>query len=1499
MGSLDLKERLQGPEPLATRLHVGEKTFLAPLKVPVSQKEDVVVLWLSQLLTSKVGSLSAEDQVAAWTTLSTLLASKRLKALCANNWVCPITSTFTETLVDVININSNTELRGKAVSVCHSLMTNPVLAPLVTHSLGRCLLLSKGLITWLLEGNTDDLSVTSATMMITKVGARLQAHVDKVNVMSSVSEHLLLPSAKLAVAMKGDGRKQMQELLKEIQSLITTSLFHGELINHYNNAFTLLFSEAKAVLTDDFVKFLQLIVTYIESEPVEVSQCILGEVYRQFLMKFKAQTNLHCQMLIVLCHSLGITLQNPKLPSIVAKSFSAQKLRALNTSEEKKEVLLYSLLHVIQEASLNIPKDGDMDILLKSLGELLVATSPVSVEGYKSLQALLVLIPQFMSNLILKNMWNIYCCKTPNSSDAKGELHAAYDDLLCEVLVVCVRLRNMPKMFEKMLAALKDESANLKNQTIPESLEAQEGRSVFPPRFVAALRRTLSGLSHRQVLPVWKSVLFFLTKESAVMLKAPAKPGDLEFVSLVVWVLAVVVEASPSLQVATVAGDAGSLAEIMTQIALSGIKPLGTVMLTQPHNNNVCASFLTMCHAWGDLHARLLTTEVGYCQWPSLPKVLPFNPSPPTDFSHLFPFIPPDAWAQISARVANFGNKAAQQALVQLVIQKFSQASLALQRGVLCQDSAAQQTAQAITQQAVDNAGKYLTNALESWGSNVSRLFTVHLTYILPFFQLSHLSVIARNLVSRVKEGDKSWSEYVSSRHFEEASHLHPHVFASICSALAATHDSRKRKLSECEDGPTASKNYCLKVLRKMSKAAPLLVEFDSAKEEENALWEMFQECGDCLRKLIEKGQTQSGSLPGCKAGEFSAMINLLTKFPLHHLSKTSKTAIQLVLLTLLVQESVQGREENFFALVNALNQALGYLGTFRLYSITKASSLMKWLIEKRASLYGSMLSPHMVNLPQALMKANGTYTARPTDMHGLSQDAQNRHNLDHMILYLTFKLTWTTKVADQVKEVAEHITGSTAVPAEAMLQPAVFLLAACHLKGNVTCQWAKQHLSSWLLRHLKRMDLDTTAPTAAATLLTAHTIIVQTLAPALAGEGSEKAAKTVESSTTTESGEAKEEESKQGDALLKEDTTKKLKWKKLLQRSVQLSELCLSSGNQELEEYALAFLFTAAKHSNVLQGYLPSQLLTTAWSALSQPERFPLGTDSGICSKVSLEPVLLTASPEDYEKLLEDLVTRTNKGGGQLCHTLRLWRLVINSMATGANGFLKRTALEHLVPILVHLATTHGTSAEPDCGVLHAVLLTLQEIIQTSISFEDQTRAHFLMPCTIIQLHKLPFSDFCQIFNTSVSIVNIIVVEHTNTVVERTPAVLAAISHLTTALIAQASQEQKLEDSQIRDLVGCSSNLERLVKELAPFKVKLNKVVHFTMATIVVALQHTTVYPAVKMVVESVVYRLLDLCDSYCLQHLLVALPPAATTLLKHLHDNYSTFHRFNPGKA
>ncbi|XP_045129896.1 uncharacterized protein LOC123515415 isoform X2 [Portunus trituberculatus] len=1502
MAGLELKERLHGTEPLCVRLSLAEKAFLAPLKAAVAQKEDVVILWLANLLTKKAVALTTEEQLAAWTTLSTILSSQRLKALCSINWVCPITSSFTETLVDVINSSADTALREKAVMICHCLMSNPLLAPLVTHSLNHCLLLSKGLVAWLLEGHMGDANVAVAAMLIGEVGSRLQSHADKGKVMTSVTEHLLLPSARLAVSARDDERKEMQDLLKEMKLLIATSLFHTELLDNYKNAFMIIFSETKARVTHKIISLLQVIASYIESEPIEVMQHLLAETLYEFMMKFRTYKTLHCQLLVVLCHALGITINNPKVPSLVQDTFISQKLRPSVIDERKKEVLLHSLLCVIQNIPIHFVRDGDIDLLLKGVGEILVNAVPVSSAGYKCLQVLLAIVPTFMSNLIVQNVWDIYCCKSPDNTASVGELYSSYEELLCKVLEVCVRLRNLPRMFEKMFSALKTKSEQLKDQEIiPESLHAHQERLIFPPRFIALLRRTLLDLSHLQVLPVWTSILSFLTKESTVLLKTAAKPGELELVSLVVWVLAVVVEASPSLQMATLAGDATRLADIMTQIAVAGIKPLVTVMLTQPHNNNVCASVLVMCHTWGELHISLLTTDVGYRDCPTLPKVSPFNPSPPTDLSHLFPFIPSDAWAQISARVANFGNKAARLALMQLVIQKFSQASLEQHKGAFSQDTAMEameDTGQAVTQTTMDTASKYLTNALDSWGSSVSCLFTVHLTYLVPFLNTTQLTVVSRHLVNGIREGDKAWSEYVSSRHFEEANQLHPMVFSDICASLATMFDSNKRKLSECEDGPPQpTKSHCLKILKKMSKVGPLLVEFEPVQKKDDALWKLFEECGECLRKLIEKEQRQSSSVQKCTMAEFKVLIQLIRKFPLKHLNVNMKTSVLLVLFSLMIQESSEGREEVFFDIVLTLNLTLGYVGSFRLFTITKASSVMQWLIEKRVSLYGSMLSQHMANLPHVVLKGNNTYVAKFMDRQYLSPDLQNCYNFDNLLLYLTYKLTSIVSLSDQVKEVAEYITSSSTNTIESMLQPAVFLLAPCHMKGTAYCNWAKQHLTTWILRYVKKMDLDTTCPATAATVLTAHTIMVQAGAPSLTEAQSKEEAKSLEG-IATESSEAKKEGTKEN-AMSKEDTKKSMKWKKLLGRSVQLSELCLSSGNKELEEYALAFLLTVAQHSDVLNAYLPPQLLTIAWSALSLPDRCPSGVDADVYAKVCLEPVLLTASPEEYNKLLEDLLLRTHKDHVQLSHTLRLWRLVINSTVTTVNGYLKRISLEYLIPILVHLATSHLTTAPSDCSLLHDVLLTLQEIIQTSFSVDDQTKAHLLMPCTTIQLHQLPHHNFCQIFNTAANIVNSVVVNHSNMVVDRTPTVLAAIAHLTTALITQASQEHKLEDQQIKELVECSSNIERLVKQLAAFEEKLNKVVHFTMATIVIALQRTTVYPAVKMVIESIVYRLLDLCDSHCLQHLLVALPPATTTLLKHLHDNYVTFHRYNPGKV
>ncbi|CAL4102705.1 unnamed protein product, partial [Meganyctiphanes norvegica] len=146
---------LQGNEPLTKRLCTGERAFLAPLSIPPPQKEDAVILWLSHILTTeKALTLSSTELEATWCTLERILNSRRLQALCQNHWLCPITSSLTETLVSTLSDDNSTNgVRRNVVGVCHAILNNSSLAPLIMHHAEHCYKLLNGLIHWMLLGN--------------------------------------------------------------------------------------------------------------------------------------------------------------------------------------------------------------------------------------------------------------------------------------------------------------------------------------------------------------------------------------------------------------------------------------------------------------------------------------------------------------------------------------------------------------------------------------------------------------------------------------------------------------------------------------------------------------------------------------------------------------------------------------------------------------------------------------------------------------------------------------------------------------------------------------------------------------------------------------------------------------------------------------------------------------------------------------------------------------------------------------------------------------------------------------------------------------------------------------------------------------------------------------------------------------------------------------------------------------------------------------------------
>lgn len=257
--------------------------------------------------------------------------------------------------------------------------------------------------------------------------------------------------------------------------------------------------------------------------------------------------------------------------------------------------------------------------------------------------------------------------------------------------------------------------------------------------------------------------------------------------------------------------------------------------------------------------------------------------------------------------------------------------------------------------------------------------------------------------------------------------------------------------------------------------------------------------------------------------------------------------------------------------------------------------------------------------------------------------------------------------------------------------------------------------------------------PVTAACILTGHTITIATKV------------KHIKSKQKEEQQELEKEEQQEleKEEPPKEEETqpqKPKRWQKLLGHTLELASLCLASGDEELKEYALTFLTVVSKHGSILKQYVPN-LLLTVWKALSHPKCISGTTSIVQGSNISLTPLFSSATPEEYENLLQDLLKSTQ--GDNLINTFMLWKIVINSKTVGHKKRLKCMAVEHLVYILVDLVSAHSADEKSVSPLLVPTLEHLKEVIGSPVTLGPQIRVLGLIPCTTIPLNTLPTEEF------------------------------------------------------------------------------------------------------------------------------------------------------------
>ncbi|XP_064108385.1 uncharacterized protein LOC135216817 [Macrobrachium nipponense] len=638
----------------------------------------------------------------------------------------------------------------------------------------------------------------------------------------------------------------------------------------------------------------------------------------------------------------------------------------------------------------------------------------------------------------------------------------------------------------------------------------------------------------------------------------------------------------------------------------------------------------------------------------------------------------------------------------------------------------------------------------------------------------------------------------------------------------------------------------------------------------------------------------------------------LLRRLPFTYLSQHNKNVVMFLLLSTVVNDEYNCTQEKLEILVTTTS-LLRNQKSINVLNMIDIDQLLKWLFLKT-----KQCRFVFIHLRQFLCFKNQLSMYRIfwlkdeiTPNTPQSLDTLISHEVDLLIRYIVDS-SESRRTKNLMQNLSDYITTSEELPCdkETRLHVAVLLLWVCQKKikpkftilprsrkykklkkaetkvaeeGEESREAAYEHLSSWILKFLKKADMATIQPPTAASLLIAHTIILSEEAKNFGD---------IQNHTSQQDSEKEGQTEIHNTAEVKHSKKKTPKCMKLLDHSLKLCELCVLGNNGYLVEHALNFYQKLGEHHSSLCSYLPQDFFRANWVILCNENLWSKNSDLKQVLQSCLNSFILIATDDEFEnvlkKLIGDIQTLAN-----ISHTLTIWQIVISSQLDRKKVVVRRIAERHLTLWLINLVTLK--SSDVSSHTLLSVVETLQVIVKSNSMMTKQSRGLFMKLSTSLPLLPLPLEYFYKIFRILIDIVTSVVVSSSDCIKECIPSILIFVGQFSEALISHSNRKNKLNEQEIKMLVQSSALLEVFAGSLTSLRPFFKNVMHVALGRIIVCLQSTSVYPDVKVILENIIYHLLDICSRHSFNHLSVTLPSTSATLLKHLYKNYENFYRYH----
>ncbi|KAB7505410.1 hypothetical protein Anas_03189 [Armadillidium nasatum] len=789
---------LNGKQNISERLKIGKKIFYISSKMPPQHKEEVIIVWLMDILsTNKVLTFTDEEVVLIWRTLREFFSSKRLKGLCLNHWICPITPPFVQTLMRTSCEKAPREIQQEALSICECLLKMSTFSPQVMILTKQSFRLLTGVLKLTLETHSFSLFQSLIIMLLQKVTFVISNEMTKENVMSLVFENQALNLLEILFELKKKN-SEYSELIKEIENYLNLVLFADESMNGYSRIFDLnifKINESSSLrIGESFYSFISALLTKSDKEKTAY---ILKEFYTCFFQTFKRSEELIFYAINVSMHLLGLSYESGVVE--VEKSASTSMI-PVKLNKIHKYMFASCILESLLLAEVNVEFTSSevsfKDFINSLFRELIFQKHPNEF----MLQSLIFIIRMgpYLISEHLDLFGNLLLLNREDSS-----LNEKVDEIFCIILSLNQKCRTVDEFLEKLSHVL----LSLDENQLPVSILQNDLKTLFlrknsfPTiqlcnimyhsfRFLKNLLSAIKGMGTMASMNIWNSLHKTLSTTCHFHLQTLSSSKCLLKISYIIWLSSCCLNTTSIIDVSMPKSISGVIS-VFDLFASDCIEPLVSDMsqITVEGKWELLQALLSLILAWSEIHCTLCLSSNKYRKETKFPLRSKVEEENFKDLKSLIPFFDQSSFEKFS--FLNEEEDTSRSYIIQILIKRLSLSRL--------QESDIRVRETLPKSSTVTKVVDYILDVRDpSLFPLSSDILALHTPSFLPFLKKKNYVNLARYFVYGIEESKELWIKFGKSQTFRENESLQIQIFSLLCTNVLSLFSGKKRKLDEC-----------------------------------------------------------------------------------------------------------------------------------------------------------------------------------------------------------------------------------------------------------------------------------------------------------------------------------------------------------------------------------------------------------------------------------------------------------------------------------------------------------------------------------------------------------------------------------------------------------------------------------------------------------------------------------------------------------------------------